>query len=190
MGGEAGSDQVPMSYLCQCIWYMALTQLERVDIAVLFGNSELRLYQIERDLALEELVIGKALQFWQDHVLANVPPPPQTEDDYQILFKQGDPSQTIEANAATLELIDQWQRFTIQSMQLDSQMGQIKQQLMETLQEAQSLTYEGQVIATWKAPKPSYRFDSKRLELEDKALYERYTMPIQNSRRLVIKGLN
>ena len=189
-GGEAGSDQVPMSYLCQCIWYMALTQLERVDIAVLFGNSELRLYQIERDLALEELVIGKALQFWQDHVLANVPPPPQTEDDYQILFKQGDPSQTIEANAATLELIDQWQRFTIQSMQLDSQMGQIKQQLMETLQEAQSLTYEGQVIATWKAPKPSYRFDSKRLELEDKALYERYTMPIQNSRRLVIKGLN
>ena len=178
-GGEAGSDQVPMSYLCQCIWYMALTQLERVDIAVLFGNSELRLYQIERDLALEELVIGKALQFWQDHVLANVPPPPQTEDDYQILFKQGDPSQTIEANAATLELIDQWQRFTIQSMQLDSQMGQIKQQLMETLQEAQSLTYEGQVIATWKAPKPSYRFDSKRLELEDKALYERYTMPIQ-----------
>ena len=188
--GDVGSDQVPMSYLCQCIWYMAITQLERVDLAVLFGNSELRIYVIERDLALEELVIGKALQFWQDHVLAKVPPPAHTEDDYQILFKQGDPSQTVEATAATIELVRQWHDLTSQSKVLDAQMGQIKQQLMETLQEAQTLTYEGQVIATWKAPKPSYRFDSKRLESEDKALYERFMMPIQNSRRLVIKGLN
>jgi putative phage-type endonuclease len=47
--GEAGTDQVPMSYLCQCIWYLAITQIKRADLAVLFGNSDFRIYQITQD---------------------------------------------------------------------------------------------------------------------------------------------
>ena len=34
--GEAGSDEVPLSYLCQSIWYMAITNINKVDLAVLF----------------------------------------------------------------------------------------------------------------------------------------------------------
>ena len=41
--GEPGTDQVPMSYLCQCIWYMAITGIEQCDLAVLFGNSDFRI---------------------------------------------------------------------------------------------------------------------------------------------------
>ena len=55
--------------------------------------------------------------------------------------------------------------------------------------QAEILTYQGQVLATWKAPRPSYRLDSKRLEAEHPELATQYKMPIQNSRRLVIKEL-
>ena len=33
--GEVGSDQVPLTYLCQCIWYMAITNINRVDLGML-----------------------------------------------------------------------------------------------------------------------------------------------------------
>jgi putative phage-type endonuclease len=103
--GEPGTDQVPMSYLCQCVWYMAITGIEQCDLAVLFGNSDFRIYEIARDLELEALVIEKALHFWNEYVQNDIAPAAQTENDYQTLFKRGDPSKTIEANPKTVELI-------------------------------------------------------------------------------------
>ena len=188
--GEPGTDQVPMSYLCQCIWYMAITGIEQCDLAVLFGNSDFRIYEIARDHELEALVIEKALHFWNEHVLKDIPPPAQTEGDYQALFKKSDPSKTIEANLKTVKLIRQLQSLSAQSGDVDEQITQIKQHIMNEMKEAEVLNYQGNVIATWKAPKPSFRLDSKRLELEEKEVFERFKMPIQNSRRLVFKNLD
>jgi putative phage-type endonuclease len=188
--GEPGTDQVPMSYLCQCIWYMAITGIEQCDLAVLFGNSDFRIYEIARDLELEALVIKKAMHFWNEHVLKDTPPPAQTEGDYQALFKKSDPSKTVEANPKTIELIRQLQLLSKQSGDVDEQITQLKQHIMNEMKEAEVLSYQGNVIATWKAPKPSFRLDSKRLEQEAKEVYERFKMPVQNSRRLVIKSLD
>jgi putative phage-type endonuclease len=188
--GEPGTDQVPMSYLCQCIWYMAITGIEQCDLAVLFGNSDFRIYEIARDLELEAIVIEKALHFWNVYVLKDTPPPAQTEGDYQALFKKSDPSKTIEANPKTVALIRQLQYLSMQSGDVDEQITQIKQHIMNEMKEAEVLSFQGNVIATWKAPKPSFRLDSKRLELEEKEVFERFKMPVQNSRRLVIKSLN
>jgi predicted phage-related endonuclease len=187
--GEPGTDQVPMSYLCQCIWYMAITGIKRCDLAVLFGNSEFRIYEIARDLELEVLVIEKALHFWNEYVLKDIAPPAQTEGDYQTLFKKTDPSKTIEANPKTVELIRQLQSLSKQSGDVDEQITQIKQHIMNEMKEAEVLSCQGTVIATWKAPKLSYRLDSKRLEQEQKEVFERFKMPVKNSRRLVIKSL-
>jgi putative phage-type endonuclease len=188
--GEPGTDQVPMSYLCQCIWYMAITGIEQCDLAVLFGNSDFRIYEITRDLELEALIIERALHFWNEYVLKDTPPPARTEDDYQALFKKSDPSKTIEANSKTAELIRQLQSLNTQSGDVDEQITQIKQHIMSEMKEAEVLSYQGNVIATWKAPKPSFRLDSKRLEAEEKEVYERFKMQVQNSRRLVIKSLD
>ena len=188
--GEPGTDQVPMSYLCQCIWYMAITGIAQCDLAVLFGNSDFRIYEIARDLELEALVIEKALHFWNEYVLKDIPPPAQTEGDYQALFKKSDPSKTIEANQKTVELIRQLQSLSKQSGDVDSEITQVKQHIMNEMKEAEVLLYQGNVIVTWKAPKPSYRLDGKRLEAEEKEIFERFRMPVQNSRRLVIKSLD
>jgi putative phage-type endonuclease len=188
--GEPGTDQVPMSYLCQCIWYMAITGIEQCDLAVLFGNSDFRIYEITRDLELEALVIERALHFWNEYVLKDTPPPARTEDDYQALFKKSDPSKTIEANSKTVELIRQLQSLNTQSGDVEEQITQIKQHIMNEMKEAEALSYQGNVIATWKAPKQSFRLDSKRLQQEEKEVFERFKMPVQNSRRLVIKSLD
>ena len=188
--GETGTDQVPMSYLCQCIWYMAITGIAQCDLAVLFGNSDFRIYEIVRDLELEALVIEKALHFWNEYVLKDIPPPAQTEGDYQALFKKSDPSKTVEANLKTVELIRQLQSLGKHSSDVDEQITQIKQHIMNEMKEAEVLRHQGNVIATWKAPKPSFRLDGKRLETEAKEIFERFKMPVQNSRRLVIKNLD
>jgi predicted phage-related endonuclease len=142
----------------------------------LIVNSDFRIYEIVRDLELEDLIIEKALHFWNDHVLKDMPPPAQTEGDYQALFKKSDPSKTVEANPKTVELVGQLQTLNAQSGDVEEQITQIKQHIMNEMKEAEVLSYQGSVMATWKAPKPSFRLDSKRLELEAREVYERFKM--------------
>jgi predicted phage-related endonuclease len=65
----------------------------------------------------------------------------------------------------------------------------IKQQLMQTMADAEVLTYAGQSLITWKSPKPSYRIDTKRLALEHPELTQRYQTLVQSSRRFVVRDV-
>jgi putative phage-type endonuclease len=187
--GEIGSDEVPMSYLCQCIWYMAITAIDKTDLAVLFGNSDFRIYEIARDQGLEELVIAKASTFWNEHVLKDMPPPVSNEQDCQTLFSKGDPAKSIEAGQETLELTKRLHALNGEIQTREEELSTIKQTIMSQMGKAELLTYQGRTLATWKAPKPSFRLDSKRLELDHPEIASSYKLPIQNSRRLVIKEL-
>ena len=188
--GEVGSDEVPLSYLCQCLWYMAITNINIVDLAVLFGNSDFRIYEISRDLELESTILQKANFFWNEHVLRDVPPPAQSEADCQTLFSKGDPTKSVEAKAETLELTKRLQQLHSEIDVREGEISSIKQSIMRQMGEAETLTYQGKVIATWKAPKRSFRLDSKTLEQEHPEIASLYKIPVQNSRRLVIKPIH
>ncbi len=166
---------------------MAITNLNRVDLAVLFGNSDFRIYEISRDLELEGVILQKANFFWNTYVLQDVPPPAISEEDCQTLFSKGDPTKSVEAHSETLE---QRKRLALLNSEIDTredEISAIKQNIMNQMGAAEMLTYQGKVLATWKAPKPSFRLDSKTLEQEHPEIASLYKIPVQNSRRLAIK---
>jgi predicted phage-related endonuclease len=188
--GESGSDQVPLSYLVQCVWYMMLTNIDGTDLAVLFGNADFRIYEIGRDIELEQMVLERAKSFWENHVLTDIPPTANSESDYKTLFGKSKVGKSVEAPAQTCELIKKLKSLNEQMEHYESEISQIKQSIMGQMQDAEVLTFQGQTLATWKAPKPSLRLDAKKLSEEHPDLVHQYQVPIQNSRRLVIKELS
>jgi putative phage-type endonuclease len=188
--GEAGSDQVPLSYLVQCVWYMMLTNIDRTDLAVLFGNADFRIYEISRDLELEQMVLERAKSFWENYVITDTPPPATSESDYKTLFGKSSVSKSVEAPAETCELIKKLKSLNEQLEHYEAEISQIKQSIMGQMQDAEVLTFHGQILATWKAPKPSVRLDAKRLTEEHPEWASQYQIAVQSSRRLVIKELS
>lgn len=187
--GEKGTDEVPMTYLAQCAWYQAITGINATDLAVLFGNSELRIYEITRDHALEELLIQTATHFWQEHVLTDLPPPPCNEGDLQMLFSKGQAQKKIEASQEIAELALRIKALNHEIEEREAQLSKYKQTIMQQMGDAEVLIYQAQILATWKAPKQSYRLDTKRLEQAHPEIASSFQIPIQNSRRLVIKDI-
>ena len=166
---------------------MATTNIDRVDLAVLFGNIDFRIYEVTRDRELERMVLQKAITFWQEHVLKDIAPPAINEQDCHTLFSKGDTGKSIEAKSETLELTKRLQILNSEIEVREEEISSIKQNIMNQMQEAETLTYQGKVLATWKVPKTSFRLDSKRLELEHPDIASSYKVPVQNSRRLVVK---
>jgi len=169
---------------------MAITNINRVDLAVLFSNSDFRIYEIARDLELETVILQKASLFWDEYVLKDLPPPVSSEQDCQTLFSKGSPAKTVESKMETLQLTKRLQVLNGEIDTREEEISSIKQNIMNQMGEAETLTYQGKVLATWKAPKPSFRLDSKRLEKDLPEIADNYKIPVQNSRRLVIKELN
>ena len=186
--GEPGTDQVPLPYLCQCLWYLLITKLPKADLAVLFGNSDFVIYSINKDVELETLIVQKAEYFWSQHVLKDLPPPTQTEDDCLTLFKNATPKQTKEANDEVVRDIQKLVELTTQIKESELQVSALKQVVMNYLQEADTLTFEDQILATWKTTNPANRFDAKGFAADQPALYEQYLKQGEASRRFVLKG--
>ncbi len=187
--GEPGTDAIPLPYLCQCLWYLGITGLSQIDVAVLFGGSDLKIYTVDRDTELETLLFQKAVYFWQEHVQKDIPPKPQSTNDCQSLFAKAAPGKVMEASPEALKLITQLQSLETSSKDYEEQIEAIKQALMQVMADAEVLTYQGAPLITWKAPKPTYRLDAKRLSVEHPELVKSYQTPIQNSRRFVVKQL-
>jgi predicted phage-related endonuclease len=107
-----------------------------------------------------------------------------------LLFSKGDPTKVVKANKEMLDLSMRLHLLNSQIAQYEKEISDIKQVIMNEMGQAEILTYENQVLATWKAPKPSFRLDAKKLEIEHPEIYANYKTPVQNSRRLVIKELS
>ena len=70
-----GLDEVPHDYLIQVQHYMAVSGMKLADIAVLIGGSDFRIYEIEADPRMQDLIIEGEQDFWK-LVQRGVPPTP------------------------------------------------------------------------------------------------------------------
>lgn len=72
--GDPGTDEVPDWYRVQCAHYMAITQFDQWDLALLHGGTRFGIYPIERDVAGENDLLEFLLSWWDRHVVRDTPP--------------------------------------------------------------------------------------------------------------------
>ncbi|WP_327329875.1 YqaJ viral recombinase family protein [Streptomyces sp. NBC_01208] len=61
--GEPGTDEIPVHYRAQCLWYMRVLRVTRCHVAVLIAGSEYREYVIEYDAAEADLMVTAGAEF-------------------------------------------------------------------------------------------------------------------------------
>lgn len=171
--GQEGTDAVPASYLIQCATYMALTNCSYWDLAVLFGNQEVRVYNLQRDSELEEEIIARSSEWWDRHIVADCAPAPVCECDIKRLYPS-DNGKTVDANPKTLELIARAVELKAQIASLEAELDGDKKSgsigvigsLKAYMGEASRLVLGNDDLITWKAAKSSQKTDYAKALIE------------------------
>jgi predicted phage-related endonuclease len=78
--GEDGSGDVPKDVWAQCQHEMMVVGAQECHVAALFGLHTFRVYRIQRSDEFIEKLIPVLSDFWHEHVLKGVPPPPSGHD--------------------------------------------------------------------------------------------------------------
>ena len=183
-------DDIPAAYICQLQHYLAVTGYEKAYIAVLIGGNNFVWKEVERDDEFIDLMIEREKDFWENHVLANVPPPidgtPSAAEFISKMFPQDDGS-AIMLDSQMNTIIEALNAVKDEEKRLKETKSLYENQIkmaLETAAEGHTHSYR----VSYKTV-VSNRVDTKRLKDEQPEIYERYVKE-SASRRLTIKEAN
>lgn len=188
--GEAGTDNVPTAYLVQVATYRILTGCRYADLAVLFGNHDLRIYHLWRDVELEQMIIAKATEWWQHHIVSDVAPDPVCDADVKLLYPKSVAAKTIEANEELLHKLAVLREAKAQAANYEAVADAAALGIKAALGDAEALVWQGETLATWKSAKPGSKTDWKAVAnalAAPKEVIDQFTTETAGSRRFLMK---
>jgi putative phage-type endonuclease len=185
--GDLGTDQIPESYLVQVAHYAAICDVPKVDIAVLIGGQDFRIYTYERNKELEDKLIKIACNFWHNHIEKRIPPKCVSTRDTFNLFPQSNYHEIV----AEDNIIEKWEQLKSlkeEENRIADTIEKLKTDIQEFMRDYDVLIdNQGNVIATWKNTAPKSFFDVKKFKDEAKELYLKYISHAKQSRMFLIK---
>jgi len=189
MKGEWEGNEIPASYLCQVHHYLAVTGYSKAYIAVLIGGNKFVWKEIERDEEFIQILIEREKDFWENHVLKDVPPPIDDSEATKELLGNMYPKDDGTIIRLTRDediIIEAIEAIKTELKTLEAQKTLYENQLKAVMKNATT----GQTqrhVATLKTVKRT-NIDSARLKAEQPDIYEKYTNST-SYRRLNIKEL-
>jgi len=183
--------EFPPNYYVQCVHYMAVTGAERWYLAVLVLNNAFHVFTIERDDAEIQALIEAEKDFWENHVLKQIPPAPDGSESTSELLKQMFPEAREREEVALYgheEKIQQYLELDARVKELTQERDAIKQELQLALANAEIGRAQGYIVE-WKN-QVRQTIDTQRLKKEQAEIYNKYLKAPQTVRMFKIKEVS
>lgn len=126
-------DGPPEEYVIQAVVEMAVTNLDRLDFAVLIGAQKYEQHIVHRDAELESLVLQQLRDFWRLVEIDQQPEVDGSDTFRRHLVGQIKKRQVIEATADELPKLERWREVAIDLKKLKSEEKHIKNELLAVL---------------------------------------------------------
>ena len=184
------NDGVPPTYEAQGLHYCAVTNLDMVVFAALIGGQGLvvreRIYTYDQVVEL----IAAERKFWAQVESGEAPEPDGIEADFAIIKSQNPVSDgtAVEADDFVAETIAHYRTLKAQADELDTQLKAARAKIEAFVGSAETVTYEGQTLLTYKSTKPRATLDTKLLTETHPDIVAEFTYERPGSRVLRIKG--
>lgn len=149
-GKDGQPDAVAEYYVPQPHHYMLVLDYPAFDVAAYFGGDDLRIYPMERDKEMDEIILDTAHDFWHKHVLAGVPPEPEYEHKSTLpLLKRvypGTNGATVEADEMILHWAKVAEDAAKKSAEYDKVAESAKNHLLAYMGEAAIMKLDGNKV--------------------------------------------
>lgn len=182
-------DDIPKYWFCQVQMNLGVAGYTQGSLAWLsagqgfnFGFQDLMFVP-----EFYDWLVYSVSKFWKDNIEGRKEPDAVNVADVLIKYNRHTGGKIVECSD---EVFSAYQDLKVVKKELDA-LKERKEALEATLkmafQDAEALSYGGDTIATWKAPKPSNKFDDKAFIAEHPDLAAPYTHQVQGARRLLLK---
>lgn len=180
-------DDLPKHWFCQVQYQLGVAGYEHGSLAWLQAGREFGY----KDLALVPDFFGWLVEevdkFWTDNIQGRQEPSAVNVQDVLLKYNRQTDGKIVEVNDEILEACKSLKALKDDIAALDERKTELEDKIKLCFGDAEAISYGGQTLATWKAPKPSKRFDAKAYQKDHADLCAPYMVETQGARRFLLK---
>lgn len=169
---EEWENKIPKEYLLQVMWYLGITGRKRGWIACLIGGQRFDYKPIDFDQELFDLMVEKALAFW-DMVQKNVPPMILPEDDETLAELYPTNTEDFIEMQEMNDRVAYLQEIKMHIDEMTKEKREIETELKTLIQDKAGVITDRYKV-TWKT-QSTKRIDATALRAECPEIAEKYT---------------
>lgn len=168
---EWENDGLPDNYYCQIQHYLAVTGYDTWYIAYLLGGNTFGYKEVPRNEDFIKAMIEKEEDFWNNHVLKQVPPPANGSQAYSNILKEKYKTEDAIEEIVTLDDTAEDLINKIEDCKIET--ARCKQQLQEMLGN-NTMGVTSNYVIKWSVVRGGGRFNTKKFKEEHEDLYDKY----------------
>lgn len=155
----------------QAQWQLAVTGMDRAEVAVLVRNRELRIFDVEGDRDAQLAGLDEAYGFWRDYVLPQRMPDVDPVRDSAAINKLWTPTFDKEAELDA-DLVQRWRDLKASLAALKTDLEEAESRIKLAMADATEGLVDGLPVLTWRPSKPRTSVDVDKLKRD--GIYSAY----------------
>lgn len=180
-------DDLPKYWFCQVQYQLGVAEYEQGSLAWLSQGREFGYKDISLVPDFFAWICEEVTKFWIDNVQGNIEPEAQSVEDVLLRYNRHTDGKILEVSDDIFTACNDLKALKEQIAKLDEHKEELETKIKMCFADAEAISYGGQTIATWKAPKPSERFDAKAFAKAHPDLAKEFTAVSQGARRFLLK---
>ena len=181
------ADDLPKYWFCQVQYQLGVAGYTQGSLAWLCSGREFGYRDLKLVPEFYEYLVAKVERFYTDCIIGGQEPETVCVADVMLKYSRHICGKVVETSD---EVFEAYQSLRGVRKELDA-LAERKEELEATIKmafgDAEALSYGGETIATWKAPKPSRKFDSKAFTEAYPELADEFSTTTQGARRFLLK---
>lgn len=180
-------DDIPTHWYCQVMYQLGVAGISEGSIAWLTQGRDFGYKDIKFDQSLYEEIIEQVDRFYIDNIIGGKEPDLINLDDVLSKYPTHTSGKSIEVEDDVYEAWNELRKVRIDLETLNNAKEKLEMKVKEAFRDAEAITYGNKVLATFKAPKASTKFNQAAFAAAHPELVQQFTMSYTPKRRFLIK---
>ena len=180
-------DDIPKHWFTQLQYQLGVAELEHGSLAWLCSGREFGYKNCAFVPEYFELLVESVERFWIDNIQGKKEPEAVNVKDILIKYNKHTDNKVIEVGTDEYNAYIELKEVREQLDAIEERKKALEDKLKMCFGDAEAISYEGQTLATWKAPKPSEKFDDRAFKAAHPEVAKEYTKLVTGARRFLLK---
>ena len=180
-------DDLPKHWFCQVQYQLGVAGLREGSLAWLCSGREFGYKDLSFVPDFYGWIVEEVEKFWTDNIQGKKEPEATTVQDVLLKFNRHTDGKIVEVNDEIFADYERLKEVKAEIAKLDEIKTGLEDRIKLGFGDAEAISYGGQTIATWKAPKPGEKFDDKAFKAAHPDLAKEFTKTVQGARRFLLK---
>lgn len=184
---QVDPDDLPKHWFCQVQYLLGVSELTQGSLAWLTMGREFGYKDIALVPDFFQWLSEETERFYIDNIKGMQEPSAVNVADILLKYNRHQAGKIIEVDDEIFKAYEDLKEVKKEIDALTERKEAYEEKIKMAFTDAEAISYGGETIATWKAPKPSMKFDAKEFQAANPDLAKDYTHETQGARRFLLK---